>query len=137
MLFISSYLLFRQPLGRQPTSNIISSRIPFSPIYCSNNRTSNCITQTRNIKLPNLHRCVESSSYRADSYLDQILCWTFKIMMAHDSTEWWHQFLRQGDVSDDTFSEEQNALFETYQLSKDQKRISIPSKQEGTSSSQT
>jgi hypothetical protein len=38
------------------------------------------------------------------------------------ATSWWKEFF-QTDVDKDTFTNEQNKLFETYQLSQDQKRI--------------
>lgn len=37
-------------------------------------------------------------------------------------TEWWSEFLKE-DVTEDSFSGEQNTLFETYKVSQDQKRI--------------
>jgi len=38
------------------------------------------------------------------------------------NNDWWREFLDQ-DVKKEDFTEDQNALFETYQLSQDQKRI--------------
>lgn len=39
-----------------------------------------------------------------------------------NDTSWWNDFL-SNDVSKDTFTDEQNALFDTYRLTQDQKRI--------------